>query len=148
MATGERAPDPFRGYRFRVQIKGITRAGFREVSGLDAATDVVDYRNGDDPTYLRKLAGLQKFSPITLKRGITDDRELWEWRMKVIEGDMKGARVDGQILLLDDAGNEAAEWTFRFGWPSKWTGPAFNATSNDVAIDTFELAHEGVERRK
>jgi phage tail-like protein len=147
MATGERARDPFRGFKFRVQIDGINRAGFREVSGLDAGTDAVDYREGDGTT-IRKLAGLQKFSPITLKRGITDDQDLWKWRTMVMDGKINDARKDGQIILLDDEGNEAAEWTFASGWPTKWTGPAFNATANEVAIDTIEIAHEGLKRVK
>jgi phage tail-like protein len=147
MATGSRLKDPYRGFRFRVQIGGINRAGFREVSGLDAATDTVDYREGDGTT-IRKLAGLPKFSNITLKRGITDDQDLWKWRTLVMDGKIAEARKDGQILLLDDEGNEAAEWTFTAGWPSKWTGPSFNATANEVAIDTIEIAHEGLKRVK
>ncbi len=147
MATGQRAPDPFRGFRFRVQIDGIRKAGFREVSGLDAGTDTVDYREGDGDSIL-KLAGLKKFSNITLKRGITADTDLWSWRMKVMDGKIKDARKNGQIILLDDEGNEAAEWTFTNGWPIKWTGPAFNATANEVSIDTIEIAHEGLLRAK
>ena len=147
MPTGQRAADPLRSFKFKVQIDGITRAGFREVSGLDAATDAVDYREGDE-VVMRKLAGLQKYSNITLKRGITDDKDLWTWRSKVMDGKIKDARKNGQIILLDDEGNEAAEWTFTNGWPTKWTGPAFNATANEVAIDTLEIAHEGLKRVK
>lgn len=147
MATGQRNKDPFRGFKFRVQIEGISKAGFREVSGLDAATDAVDYREGDGDSIL-KLAGLKKFSNITLKRGITDDKDLWKWRTMVMDGKIKDARKDGQIILLDDEGNEAAEWTFTAGWPTKWTGPTFNATANEVAIDTIEIAHEGLKRVK
>jgi phage tail-like protein len=147
MATGQRAKDPFRGFKFRIQIDGINKAGFREVSGLDAATDTVDYRDGDGDT-IRKLAGLKKFSNITLKRGITDDQDLWKWRSLVMDGKIKDARKNGQIILLDDEGKEAAEWTFTDGWPAKWTGPSFNATANEVAIDTIEIAHEGLKRVK
>ena len=147
MATGQRAKDPFRGFKFRIQIDGINKAGFREVSGLDAATDTVDYRDGDGDT-IRKLAGLKKFSNITLKRGITDDQDLWKWRSMVMDGKIKDARKNGQIILLDDEGKEAAEWTFTDGWPAKWTGPSFNATANEVAIDTIEIAHEGLKRVK
>jgi len=147
MATGQRAKDPFRGFKFRIQIDGINKAGFREVSGLDAATDTVDYRDGDGDT-IRKLAGLKKFSNITLKRGITDDQDLWKWRAMVMDGKIKDARKNGQIILLDDEGKEAAEWTFTDGWPAKWTGPSFNATANEVAIDTIEIAHEGLKRVK
>ena len=131
-----------------MQIDGITKAGFREVSGLDAGTDPVDYRDGDDPTHVRKLAGLQKFSNLTLKRGITNDQDIWKWRTAIMDGKIKDNRKNGQIILLDDEGKEAAEWTFTDGWPTKWTGPAFNATANEVAIDTLEITHEGLKRVK
>ena len=147
MAVGQRPQDPYRGFKFKVQIDGITKAGFREVSGLDAGTDAVDYRDGDGTT-MRKLAGLQKFSNITLKRGITTDQDLWKWRSTIMDGKIKDNRKNGQIILLDDEGNEAAEWTFTDGWPTKWTGPTFNATANEVAIDTLEIAHEGLKRVK
>jgi phage tail-like protein len=143
--TGDRPTDPFRGFKFKVQIAGIQKAGFREVSGIDAGTDAVDYREGDGTT-IRKLAGLPKFSNITLKRGVTDDQDIWKWRQQVLDGKIKDARKNGQIILIDDEGNEAAEWTFTDAWPTKYTGPSFNATSNDVAIDTLELAHEGLTR--
>jgi len=147
MAVGQRPPDPYRGFKFKVQIGGITKADFREVSGLDAGTDAVDYREGDGTT-MRKLAGLQKFSNITLKRGITEDQDLWKWRSTIMDGKIKDNRKNGQIILLDDEGKEAAEWTFTDGWPTKWTGPTFNATANEVAIDTLEITHEGLKRVK
>jgi phage tail-like protein len=148
-ATGDRPQDPFRGFKFRVVIHGVTKFGFREVSGLDAANDSVDYREGDDKSLtIRKLPGLKKFSNITLKRGITDDKDLWNWRKQVMDGKIKDARQHGQIILMDDEGNDAAEWDFVGAWPTKWTGPSFNATANEVAIDTLELTHEGLERVK
>jgi len=147
MAVGQRQPDPLRGFKFKVQIDGLQNMGFREVSGLDAANDAVDYREGDGTT-IRKLAGLQKFSNITLKRGITNDVRLWKWRQDIMDGKIQGARKQGQIILLDDEGKESAEWTFTDGWPTKWTGPAFNATANEVAIDTLEITHEGLKRVK
>ena len=148
MATGDRK-DPYRGFKFRVEIDGITRAGFREASGLDASNDSVDYRDGDDKTStIRKLPGLKKFSNITLKRGVTDDIDLWKWRKQVMDGKIKEARKNGRIILLDDEGNDAAEWDFVEAWPTKWTGATFNATANEVAIDTLEITHEGLDRKK
>jgi phage tail-like protein len=145
-ATADRK-DPYRGFKFRVEIDGIQRAGFREASGLDAATDAVDYREGDDKTVtIRKLPGLKKFSNITLKRGITDDMDLWKWRKQVMDGKIKDARKSGSIILMDDEGNDKARWQFTEAWPTKWTGPTFNATANEVAIDTLELTHEGLDR--
>lgn len=142
MAVGR--VDPYRGFNFLVEIDGITQAGFQEVSGLDASTDPVDYREGSDPNHVRKLTGLNKFSPITLKRGITDSDELWKWRKTVIDG--KPTRKNGSIILLDESGAERLRWNFANAWPSKWTGPAFNATSTAVAVETLEITHEEVQK--
>jgi phage tail-like protein len=143
MATGERK-DPFRAYNFLVEIDGITRAGFRECSGLDTTQDPIDYREGGEALHVRKLPGLVKYSNISLKRGITDDAELWEWRKKAMDG--KVERKNGSIILLDDTGAEKLRWNFVEGWPTKWTGPTFNATGNEVAIEALEIAHEGVTK--
>jgi phage tail-like protein len=143
MATGQRV-DPYRGFNFLVEIDGITQAGFQEVSGLDASTDAVDYREGSDPNHVRKLTGLNKYSAITLKRGITDSDELWKWRQTVIDG--KTDRRNGSIILLDEAGQEKLRWNFVSAWPSKWTGPSFNATSTAIAIETLEITHEEVKK--
>ena len=143
MATGDRK-DPYHGFRFIVQIDGITRGGFRECSGLDSSQDPVEYREGIDPLRARKLPGLNKYSNISLKRGVTDDKDLWTWRKKAIDG--KVDRKNGSIILMDDAGEEKTRWNFVDGWPTKWTGPTFNATANEVAIETMDIAHEGVER--
>jgi len=136
--------DPFRGFNFLVEIDGITQAGFQEVGGLDASTDPVDYREGTDPNHVRKLTGLNKFSPITLKRGITTSDELWRWRKTVIDGNPE--RKNGSIVLLDETGAEMLRWNFANAWPSKWTGPAFNATSTAVAVETLEITHEEVQK--
>ena len=141
MAVGDRK-DPFRSYNFLVEIDGITRAGFRECSGLDSTQDPVEYREGNEPPTARKLPGLVKHSNISLKRGVTDDAQLWEWRKQAIDG--KVQRKNGSIILLDESGAEKERWNFREGWPTKWTGPSFNATGNEVAIETLEIAHEGV----
>ena len=143
MATGTRT-DPYGGYNFLVEIDGITQAGFQEVSGLDSTTDTLDYREGNDPNHGRKLPGLNKFSPITLKRGITDSDELWKWRATVVGG--KIVRKNGSIVLLDDRGQEKLRWNFFNAWPSKWTGPALNASSTAVAVETLEITHESMEK--
>ena len=145
MPTGSR-PNPYRAYNFRIEIDGITRAGFRECSGLDAVQDPIEYREGVGlPNTARKLPGMVKYSNIVLKWGISDEpAELWEWRLKAIEG--KVERKNGSIVLLDDTGEEKIRWNFEEGWPTKWTGATFNATGNEVAIETLEIAHEGIRR--
>ncbi len=142
MTVGARK-DPYKAYNFLVEIDGITRAGFRECSGLDSAQDPIEYREGNEK-YLtvRKLTGLVKYSNISLKYGITEDQDLWDWRTKAVEGEVE--RKNGSIVLLDDLGEEKRRWNFREAWPTKWTGASFNATGNEVAIETLEIAHEGI----
>jgi phage tail-like protein len=141
MAVGDRK-DPYRGYNFLVEVDGISRAAFRECSGLETSQDPIDYREGTDPLTVRKLPGLVRYSNVTLRVGVTDDTELWDWRQRAVDGDVD--RRNGSIVLLDDTGTEQVRWNFREGWPTKWTGPSFNATGNEVAIEALEIAHEGL----
>jgi phage tail-like protein len=139
--TGSRN-DPLHGFNFLVEIDGVVTAGFSEVGGLDSEQDVVEYRNGDEDITMRKLPGFKKFTPISLKRGITTDTRLWEWRKKVMDG--RTERQSGSIVLLNEAREEALRWNFKEGWPSKLQGPALNAKQNEVAIEALEIAHEGL----
>jgi phage tail-like protein len=136
--------DPYKAFKFRVEIDGIGTAAFSEVSGLESETAVIEYRVGTDRSGVRKLPGLTTFANIVLRRGITQDAELWNWRQSVVDGNVD--RRNGRILLLDDAGVEAVRWTFFEGWIAKWVGPALDAAGNEVAIETIEIAHERLER--
>jgi phage tail-like protein len=142
MPDGKRN-DPYGQFNFLVEIDGVVKGGFSEASGLTTDTNVIEYRDGNEITTVRKLPGLMKYNNIVLKRGWTKDRSLWDWRKKVIDG--KTQRTGGAIVLLDEARNEALRWNFREGWPSKWEGPALNAKTSETAIETLEIAHEGVE---
>jgi phage tail-like protein len=134
--------DPYTGFNFRVEIDGINVAAFTEVSGLASETDVIDYREGGD-SIVRLLPGITTYRPIVLRRGITNDRSLWLWRKAVVDGQID--RRHGRIVLLDADGTEVARWTFRNGWPAKWEGPALNAQASDVAIESIEIVHEGLD---
>ena len=138
--------DPYVNFNFNVEIDGITRAGFHEVGGLDSSIDVIEHREGGDNTVMRKYPGLVKLSNISLKWGMADDTDLYDWHRQWAEGDPAAKRKNGSIVLLDRQGQEKARWNFFNAWPAKWTGPSFNAESNDIAIETLELAHEGLAR--
>jgi phage tail-like protein len=142
MPTGQRN-DPFAAFNFLVEVDGVIAAGFSEVTGLDTEQDVIEYRNGDETQTVRKLPGLRKFPNIVLKRGFTDNRLLWDWRKRVMDG--RTQRQSGSVVLLNEAREEALRWNFRDGWPSKLQGPSLNAKQNDVAIETLEITHEGLE---
>jgi phage tail-like protein len=145
MATGQRV-DPFGSFNFLVEIDGIARGAFQGVSGFDSTIDVVEHREGGENTTTRKLPGLTKYSNITLKWGITDDRQLYDWHRDAVLGNVQ--RKNGSIVGLDRRGTEVVRWNFFNAWPSKYDAPDFNAEGNDVAIETLELAHEGLERVK
>jgi phage tail-like protein len=141
-ATGSRN-DPFAAFNFLVEIDGVTVAGFSECTGLSTESDVIEYREGKEPITVRKLPGLDKYTNIVLKRGYTTSKELWTWRKQTIDG--QTARKSGSIVLQDESKKEALRWNFREGWPKKWDGPAFNAKTNEVAIEMLEIAHEGLQ---
>jgi phage tail-like protein len=143
MATGD-IPDPYTNFNFLVEIDGISRGAFQQVSGFDSTIDVIDHREGGQNTTLRKLPGMTKYSNISLKWGITDDKELYNWHRQAVLGQLQ--RKNGSIVQLDRAGQEVARWNFIRAWPTKYDGPDFNAETSDVAIETLELAHEGIER--
>ena len=143
MPAGARG-EPYHNYTFRVEIDGIARAAFQECSGFDSTIDVVEHREGGENTTLRKLPGLTKYSNISLKWGMTSDRDLYDWHRQVVLGEIE--RKNGSIVLLNRKGEEVARWNFIRAWPTKWDGPDLNAEGNDVAIENLELAHEGVER--
>jgi phage tail-like protein len=145
MATGQRV-DPYRNFNFLVELDGITQAGFSDCSGFGASTDPIEYREGGENKTPRKLPGLTKFSNITLKWGLTDSRELYDWYRDVVNGKIQ--RKNGSIVVLDLEGNEKVRWNFLNAWPTKWDGPDFTAKGNDIAIDMLELVVEGTERVK
>jgi len=140
--------DPYRQFRFRVEIDGITQAGFNEVTFSDTTTDSVEYREGNELPVFRKLSGLTKYGNITLKWGITDTMDLYNWRKKVIDTGAATARKNISIILIDEAGADKARWDIVNAWPTKYTPPTFNAKGNEVAIEALEIVHEGFTRVK
>ncbi|MEV6304244.1 phage tail protein [Actinoplanes sp. NPDC051861] len=142
MATGERN-DPYAGFNFLVEVDGVIAAGFNSVKGLDQENAAIEYRNGDETQTVRKLPGLRTYPNIVLTRGYTDNKLLWQWRKRVVDG--RTQRQSGSIVLLNEAREEALRWNFRDGWPAKLQGPSLDAKQNEVAIETLEIAHEGLE---
>jgi len=143
MANGQRV-DPFVNFNFKVELDGIIQAAFHEVSGLDSSIDVIEHREGGDITP-SKYPGQTKYMNITLRRGITLDTQLYDWHRQWATGDPAAPRKNGSIVLLDRQGQEKMRWNFQSAWPAKWTGPNFSSEGNDIAIESIEIAHEGVK---
>lgn len=141
MAEPGKRVDPFGSFNYLVEIDGIARATFSEVSGFDSTVDVIEHREG---TQLMKLPGYTKHSNIVLKWGMTHDLELAKWHQSVVDGVIE--RKGGAIVVHDRAGTVVARWTFVNAWPSKYDGPDLKSEGNEVAIESIELVHEGVRR--
>lgn len=142
MGTSVRT-DPFRAFNFRVEFDGLTVGNFSEVSGLTADGDSVDYREGTDiPLTVRKLMALRKYTNLVLKRGYTTNDELWAWYRNIANG--ISDRRNGSIILMDEERNEVMRWNVENAWINKIEAPTFNATANEVAIESCELVHEGL----
>ncbi|MFN2459501.1 MAG: phage tail protein [Candidatus Velthaea sp.] len=136
--------DPFKAFNFVVSIDGMASASFSEVSGLSTDGDIVEYREGTDKSlWTRKLPGLMKHAHVVCKRGQTKNLDLWNWRKNILDG--VPDRRSGTITLLDEQQQAVMFWKFSNGWPVKYDGPTLNAKGNDVAIETLEIVHEGLD---
>ncbi|HEY9246616.1 MAG TPA: phage tail protein [Candidatus Methanoperedens sp.] len=141
--------DPYRNFRFKVEIDGIQlKGGFSEATVPDSTTDPVDYREGTDLPFQRKLSGLTKYGNITLKTGLTDSMELYNWRKSVEDAGAAKARKNISLILIDEEGNDKSRWDIVNAWPTKYSSGGFNAKNNEVVIETLEIVHEGVKRTK
>lgn len=140
---------PYLAQNFHVVITGISddgasvRGSFSEVSGLGVEIEPIEYRTGAEDITLRKIPGLKKFTNITLKRGIIGDTNLWNWLKAAMQGQVQ--RTDLSIILLDESRSPVMRWNVRRAWPTKWVGPTLNAKTNEVAIESLEICHEGIE---
>lgn len=135
--------DPYLNTSFRIEIDGLIVAGFSEVTGLQGVIETEDYREGGVNDRVHKLPKISKQSTITLKRGITDSDVLWKWYRKTVSGRIE--RKNGCIILIDSEGKDKRRWEFEGAFPVKWTGTDFNAGSPATAVETLDLAHNGIK---
>lgn len=135
---------PHGKFRYKVEIDGLEAGGFSEASGFDASIDVIEYREGDMVQTPMKIPGLKKYGNITLKQGVADSMVMYEWMIGGVEGEVDRKTIT--ITILDETETAAASWQVINAWPTKYTAPDFNATSSEIAIESIEIAHEGMTR--
>lgn len=140
---------PKRANRVTLEVSGGEPIGlFREVSGFDSEVEVVEQKqvNASGQQVVVRVPGGRRSGQITLRRGIDSDKGLWEWWREVETQGPEAARRDCTIELLDQGGTPVATFSITQAWPSKYTGAALGADSNDVAVEAITLAHEGFRR--
>src|SRR5208282_4776158 len=124
-------------------VSNYVVAGFSECSGLEASMEIYDHREGGQNTYVHKFATRATYSNITLKHGVIFQYDgLWTWYYSWVQG--RGKRKDGLITLEDEGRNPVKVWKFKRAIPMKWVGPSLNASQSNVAIESLEIAHEGL----
>ncbi len=128
--------------RFYVMFDEKVQGVFTEVSGLQVEMDVMEYQEGGNNGFVHRLPGFTKVSNITLKRGMTQSNEFFKWCASIAGG--KFTRRNVSIVMYDTAGEELMHWDFQNAYPVKWIGPQFKASEATAAIETLELAHEGI----
>ena len=140
--------DPLVQFSYALDLGGKVKGYFTECSGLGSEHDVVEHKVVDDRgrQMLMMVPGRIKWDKITLKRGITDVKDIWDWRKKVENGQVKDARIDGSIIMMDQELKPVARWDFTGGWPSKVSGPQLKAASNEIGVEELTIVHQGLER--
>ena len=140
--------DPLVGFHFQIEVQGQVTGYFTEVSGLGSEHEIVEHKvvNEKGVEVVLKVPGRLKWENITLKRGITSDMQIWEWRKMVENGDVKGARSNGSVTMFDQALTPVARWEFQNAWPVKVTGPSVKSDSNEIGVEELTLAHEYITR--
>ena len=133
--------DPYRAFRFRVEINALEVAGFQSVSGLERETKIEPYREGGVNDYEVQHAGVTTYPPLKLKRGLADPM-LWAWHQAVILGRIQ--RMILSVVLLSEARIEVWRWIFIGAYPAKWTGSDLDAAQSVVATESVEFVHHGL----
>ena len=144
------AKDPAVSTWFGIEFQGKIQGAFRECAGLGSENEVVEEKASGpkgEPV-MKKIPGRMKGGDITLKRGMTDDMDMWKWRQLVEEGKIDEARKNGSVVMFDQKGTEIARWDLINAWPSKISGPTANAGSNEIAIEELTVTHESYKRVK
>ena len=142
--------DPLVGFNFMIDVAGHITGYFTEVSGLGSETDTIESKvvNDKGVEVVLKIPGRLKWGDITLKRGITTNLDMWDWRQLVVDGKVKDARSNASVVMFDREGDEAARWDITNAWPLKISGPSPKADSNEIGIEELTITHEAIKRVK
>ena len=142
--------DPLLGFHFALDFSGAVAGYFSECSGIGSENEVAEQKvvNSKGVQVVIKLPGRLKWGDITLKRGVTSDLQIWDWRKLVEDGQVNAARKNGSIVMYNQELAEVARWNFQNGWPSKVSGPQPKSDGNDISLEELTIVHEYITRAK
>lgn len=128
--------------RFYIEIGTKKQAVFAQVTGLQIEMDVTEYAEGGNNEFVHRFPGRTRVSNLTLKRGISSSNEFFQWYCQLARGKIDRRNIS--VVMYDPAGEEVLRWNFLNAYPVKWIGPEFHADGTSTAIETLELAHDGL----
>jgi phage tail-like protein len=140
--------DPLVGFHYGIEVQGVVSGYFTECSGIGSENELIEHKVVDEKgrESIQKIPGRLKWQDVTLKRGITSNTDIWDWRDQIVQGKVDDARKNGSIVMFDQAGDEVARWNFENAWPLKVSGPSMKADSNEFGIEELVITHEGLYR--
>lgn len=142
--------DPLTVFNFGVEIQEKVTGYFTEVTGLGATIETTEQKvmGPGNIQIVRKVPGRLKWEDMKLKRAITSNIDMWEWRDEIVKGQVEKARRNGSITMYDQEGTEVARWNFEKAWPSSVTGPTPKADANEAAMEEMTVVYESIYRVK
>lgn len=148
MAVDKQRQDPLTSFHFAVEVQGVITGYFMECSGLGSETDTIEHNvvTAEGVEVVLKVPGRLKWEDIVLKRGITSNLDMWQWRAMVEKGDVENARRDGSIIMFDQTLKEVARWNFENAWPKKVSGPQVKSDGNELGVEEMTITHEYIVR--
>lgn len=140
--------DPLVGFKFGLEISGKLTGYFTSVGGIGSESEVIEHKvvSEKGETIIQKLPGRMTWTEVTLKRGVTSNIDIWNWRKLVVDGKVDDARTNCSIIAYDQTMKEIARWNFENAWPSKVVGPELDSSSTQYMIEDVTIVHEGMVR--
>ena len=140
--------DPLVAFKFGLEISGKLTGFFTSVGGIGSESEVVEHKivSEKSETIIQKLPGRLNWTEVTLKRGVTSNIDIWNWRKLVVDGKVADARTNCSIIAYDQTQKEIARWNFENAWPSKVVGPELDSSSTNYMIEDVTIVHEGMVR--
>jgi len=143
-----RDSDPLVGFTFALELQDSITGYFTECNGIGSEHEKIEHKvvNEKGMEIVQVIPGRLKWQDVTLKRGVTDNMQVWDWRALVEQGKLGEARKTCSIIMFDRNYEEVARWNFENAWPSKVSGPGVKADSNEISVEEVTLVHEGMWR--
>ena len=146
----DKIQDPVVGFKYGLEVSGKLTGYFTSVSGIGSETEVITQKivSEKGEPIIKQIPGRLTWNPITLRRGVTDLKDVWDWRQMVVDGKIEDARTNASIIAYSQSMEPVAQWDLTNAWPSQISGPEMASDSTDYMVEEITIVHEGMVRKK